>query len=240
MAIEGVYNTGPLWHRGRKPDWTEMEFQMRNWYYFTWLSGDHIVEQHVHFLDFVGWLMDERAPEQAWGYGGRSVRVEPKYGDIFDHHSVVYEYAKGVRVYALTRQQQGCFNGVYKTVLGTKGQVRLGGNWRQSGIYDNAGELKWQPEQDKQHAELNTFKEMFDGMLDGKPINDSRSMARSSMLAILGRMTTHSGQRITWDDAFASNKELAPKSYAWDADPPVLPNADGTYPHPVPGQTKVL
>ncbi len=240
VAIEGVYNTGPLWHRGRQPNWTEMQFQMRNWYYFTWLSGDHIVEQHVHFLDYVGWLMHEEPPLDAWGYGGRSQRVEPKYGDIFDHHSVVYEYANGPRVYAMTRQQSGCFNGVYSTVFGTKGQLRRGGNRRQSGIFTHKGDPIWQPTAEGKDAEVTCFKEMFAAMQAGKPINDSLSMGRSTMLAILGRMATHSGQRITWNEAFASNKVLAPTRYAWDADPPVLPKSDGTYPHPIPGVTQVL
>ena len=240
VAIEGTYNVGPLWHRGRQPDWTEMQFQMRNWYYFTWLSGDHIVEQHVHFLDYVGWLMREQPPLHAWGYGGRAQRVEPKYGDIFDHHSVVYEYANGPRVYAMTRQQSGCFNGVYSTVFGTKGQLRRGGTKRQTGIFNLQGEPVWQPDSDRADAEVNCFREMIAAMQAGKPINDSLSMARSTMLAILGRMATHSGQRVTWDEAFASNRVLAPARYAWDADPPVLPKPDGTYPHPVPGVTQVL
>ncbi|MBN2508182.1 MAG: Gfo/Idh/MocA family oxidoreductase [Verrucomicrobia bacterium] len=240
VAIEGVYNTGPLWHRGRQPDWTEMQFQMRNWYYFTWLSGDHIVEQHVHFLDFVGWIMNEAPPAHAWGYGGRSQRVEPKFGDIFDHHSVVYEYPNGPRVYALTRQQSRCFNGVYRTVFGTRGQLRFGAGRHQSGIFSPDGELTWKPELDTESSEHTTFREMFAAIDAGNPINDSLSMARSTMLAILGRMATHSGQRITWDEAFASNRVLAPARYAWDADPPVMPRADGTYPHPIPGQTEVL
>jgi len=240
VSIEGVYNTGPLWHRGRQPDWTEMEFQIRNWYYFTWLSGDHLVEQHVHFLDFVGWLLHEAPPLHAWGYGGRSVRVEAKYGDIFDHHSVVYEYANGLRVYALTRQQPGCYNGVYRTVFGTKGQLRQTGNPRQSGIFSGDGKLQWQPPAETTVPEVNRYREMFAAMQAGNPINDSLSMARSTMLAILGRMATHSGQQITWDEAFASKKVLAPERYAWDAPPPILPRPDGTYPHPIPGATQVL
>jgi predicted dehydrogenase len=240
VAIEGVYNTGPLWHRGRQPEWTEMEFQMRNWYYFTWLSGDHLVEQHVHFLDFVGWLMREEPPQQAWGYGGRSQRVEAKFGDIFDHHSVVYEYANGQRVYAMTRQQSGCYNGVYATVFGTKGQLRRGRNRRQSGIFDNKGELKWQTPTEAVVPEVNRYREMFAALLAGTPLNDSLAMARSSMLAILGRMVTHSGQQITWEDAFASNKVLAPERYEWAANPPVMPRPDGAYPHAIPGVTQVL
>jgi predicted dehydrogenase len=240
VSIEGVYNVGPLWHRGRQPEWTEMEFQVRNWYYFTWLSGDHFVEQHVHFVDFAAWLMHDEPPLQAWGYGGRSQRVEAKFGDIFDHHSVVYEYADGPRVYAMTRQQSGCFNGVYSTVFGTKGQLRRGGNARQSGIFTNKGEMKWQPAQEATAPEITRYREMFAAMQAGNPINDSLHMGRSSMLAILGRMATHSGQRITWEEAFASKLVLAPERYAWDANPPVLPRPDGTYPHPIPGVTQVL
>ena len=242
VAIEGVYNVGPLWHRGRQPDWTEMEFQMRNWYYFTWLSGDHIVEQHVHFLDFVSWLMREEPPLHAWGYGGRAARVEPQYGDIFDHHAVVYEYPRGVRVYALTRQQAGCFDGVYQTVFGTKGQVRFTAKRRQSGIYSLRGDLvsPLPGDADGQDAEVNCFREMFAGLASGRPINDTAVFARSTMLAILGRMATHSGQRVTWDEALASKVVLAPERYAWDAKPPVLPGPDGKYPHAIPGRTTVL
>jgi len=240
VAIEGVYNTGPLWHRGRQPEWTEMEFQVRNWYYFTWLSGDHIVEQHVHFCDYAAWLLRDEPPLQAWGYGGRSQRVEAKYGDIFDHHSVVYEYPNGPRVYAMTRQQSGCFNGVYSTVFGTQGQLRRGGKRRQEGIFTNRGELKWQLPAENEMPELNRYREMFAAMRAGKPINDSVSMARSTMLAILGRMVTHSGQRLTWDEAFNSNRSLAPDRYDWKATPPVVPGPDGNYPHPIPGVTQVL
>ena len=238
VAIQGSYNTGFLWHRGRKPEWTEMEFQMRNWYYFTWLSGDHIVEQHVHFMDVVGWIMQEQPPVDAWGYGGRQVRTDPKFGDIFDHHAVVFEYPGGEQVYAFTRQQAGCYNDVSYLVLGTKGRLTKGrGGW---GSFRIEGEVNWEGEKPSVHPEINTFREMFAGIETGKPINDSLSMARSTMLAILGRMATHSGQRITWDQAFASNRVLAPETYAWDADPPVLPGPDGEYPVPVPGVTKVI
>ena len=238
MAIQGTYNVGPLWHRGREPDWTEMEFQMRNWYYFTWLSGDHIVEQHVHFYDVVQWIMEEQPPRHAWGYGGRQSRTESKYGDIFDHHAVNYEYPGGQRVYGFTRQQRGCFNEVSYLVLGTKGRLTHQGRvWR---ISDLAGQNQLSIPKDGSHAEQNTFREMFAGIQSGQPRNDSLTMAGSSMLAILGRMATHSGQLITWDDAFASKRVLAPERYTWDADPPVLPDEDGKYPVPIPGVTEVL
>lgn len=238
LSMEGTFCTGHLWHRGRQPDWTEMEFQMRNWYYFTWLSGDHIVEQHVHFMDLVGWIMHEEPPLHAWGLGGRQVRVDPKYGDIFDHHAVIYEYADGERVYAFSRQQPGCYNDVSYMVQGTKGRMTKGtGAW---GRFIIEAEDTWDSGREKEHSELNTFREMFAGMRSGEPINDSVAMARSTMLAILGRMATHSGQKVTWEQAFRSQKVLAPDRYAWDGTPPVLPGPDGKYPHPMPGQTKVL
>jgi len=239
VALHGTYNTGFLWHRGREPDWTEMQYQMRNWYYFTWLSGDHIVEQYVHLIDRASWIMKEESPATAWGYGGRQVRTEPKWGDIFDHHAVVYQYESGPRMFAFTRQQTNCFNGVTDVVLGTKGQLTKG---RRGGIaiLDLKGEEKWAAEKDTRHPELNCFDEMFAGIREGKPINDSFTMGHSTMVAIMGRMATHGGQQIAWDDAFNSKLDLSPKSYAWDADPPVLPGPDGHYPEPIPGLTKVL
>ncbi|NUQ66633.1 MAG: Gfo/Idh/MocA family oxidoreductase [Pirellulales bacterium] len=238
VSMEMTYNTGFLWHRGREPNWTEMQFQMRNWYYFTWLSGDHLVEQHVHLADFTNWIMHEEPPLHAWGYGGRQVRTDPKWGDIFDHHAVVYEYAGGARLYAFTRQQANAYNEVSKLVQGTKGSLQSGlGGW---GKYVITGEQEWTAPSEAGHPELTTFREMFEGIRAGKPINDSRAMAGSTMLAILGRMATHSGQKITWDEAFKSDHVLAPASYAWDADPPVLPGKDGRYPEPIPGETKVL
>jgi len=237
QAIQTTYNTGSLWHRGREPDSTEMQFQMRNWYYFTWLSGDHLVEQHVHYNDVICWLMREEPPLHAWGYGGRQVRTEAKFGDIFDHHAVVYEYADGTRAFCYTRQQPGCFNENSKLVFGTRGQLRAARDWS---IHDLKGESLWRSAHAAKHPEVTCFEEMFAGIRSGKPINDSLAMARSTMHAILGRMATHSGQRITWEQALSSNLVLAPASYAWDASPPVLPGPNGHYPCPIPGLSKVL
>jgi predicted dehydrogenase len=238
VAIHGTYNIGDLWHRGRQPDWSEMTYQMRNWYYFTWLSGDHNVEQHVHFHDLAAWLMHDEPPLHAWGYGGRSVRTEAMYGDIFDHHAVLFDYPNGTRVYAFTRQQRNCWREVSYEVLGTKGRLSRGkGGW---GSYVIEGQTNWAAEKSDVNPEMNCFAEMFAAMRAGQPINDSHSMGRSTMLAILGRMATHGGQLVSWEEAFNSNRMLAPKSYAWDADPPVLPGPDGQYPHAIPGVTQVL
>jgi len=237
LDIQTTYNTGFLWHRGREPQTTEMEFQMRNWYYFTWLSGDHLVEQHVHYNDFVCWLLGEEPPVTAWGYGGRHVRTEAKWGDIFDHHAVVYEYANGLRYYAFTRQQAGCYNENSKLVTGSRGRLLEQRGWT---IRDLKGAEQWSSARDPRHPELNTFEEMFAGMRSGKPINDSRAFAGSTMHAILGRMATYSGRKVTWDEAMASDLSLAPKSYAWDAPPPVVPGPDGSYPHALPGGIRAL
>ena len=237
LTIQTTYNTGALWHRGRQPDWTEMEFQLRNWYYFTWLSGDHLVEQHVHYNDFVCWLLGERPPLHAWRYGGRAERTEAQFGDIFDHHAVVYEYADSIRYYAFTRQQRNCHDENSKIVFGTQAKLVSQHNWE---IQDLSGKVIWKPERDPRDPELNCFEEMFAAMRAGPPINDGLSMARSTMHAILGRMATHGGQRVTWDEALASDLHLAPQAYTFDADPPVLPDAEGNYPFPVPGLTRVL
>lgn len=237
LALQSTYNTGPLWHRGRPPEWTEMQFQLRNWYYFTWLSGDHLVEQHVHYNDFMAWIMNEEPPRQAWGYGGRQVRTEAKFGDIFDHHAVVYEYEGGPRYYAFTRQQPGCFNDNFRLVLGTQGQLSSERGMRILGL---DGQIVWEAGREERPPELTCFEEMFSALRAGTPINDSVAMARSTMCAILGRMATHGGQRVTWDEALASNLELAPQRYAWDADPPAMPGPDGQYPIPIPGVTTVL
>ena len=122
-AIQENFLTGTLWHRGRKPHWSEMEFQMRNWLYFTWLSGDHIVEQHVHSLDKALWLMGNVPPTYCYGLGGRQVRTDAKWGNIYDHFAVCFEWANGVKAFAYTRQMKGCHNDVDDYVIGTSGRA---------------------------------------------------------------------------------------------------------------------
>ena len=138
VAIRETYNTGTLWQRPRQPSWTEMEYQMRNWYYFTWLSGDHNTEQHVHSLDKAAWAMHDEPPLRAWGLGGRQVRTEAIYGDIFDHHAVCYEYANGVQVYSYCRQMAGCSSDVSDLFLGTQGRADILANK----IYDAKGKRR--------------------------------------------------------------------------------------------------
>jgi len=205
---------GSIWVKPRQPKWTDMEWQMRNWYYFTWLSGDFNVEQHVHYLDICAWLMKGEYPVRAVGMGGRQVRIGPEYGNIYDHHSVVYEYANGARLFSNCRQQPRCHSDMSCDVLGAKGTAHLteealtlsaGTTWKYSGPDNNI----YQTEHD----------ELFASIRSGKPINNGEYMAKSSLLAIMGRMATYTGQSITWEQALNSKEDLTPEKYEWGSIP---------------------
>jgi predicted dehydrogenase len=239
VTMQVTYNTGTIGGRDRDPKLTEMEYQMRNWYCFTWLSGDHNTEQHVHSLDKAGWAMKDEPPVAAWGLGGRQVRVGARYGEIYDHHAVCYEYAGGVQSYSFCRQQPNCWNDTTDNFFGTKGQANVLNGFT---IKDRSGKVVWKwdskkPRKNMYEAEHDA---LFSAIRAGTPINNGVYMARSTMLAILGRMTTYTGQRITWEDAMKSTQSLAPKAYAWDAEPPTKPGPDGQYPIATPGVTKFV
>ena len=236
VAIRETYNTGTLWQHPRQPDWTEMEYQMRNWYYFTWLSGDHNCEQHVHSLDKAAWALHDEPPVQAWGLGGRQVRTQAIYGDIFDHHAVCYEYANGVQVYSYCRQMAGCSGDTSDIFLGSQGRADILANK----IYDAKGKVVWHYQGPKPSMYDVEHQELFAAIRSGKVINNGVYMARSTMLAVLGRMATHSGQTVTWEQEIRSGIKLAPERYAMDATPPIVPDKEGKYPVSVPGVTKVV
>jgi hypothetical protein len=181
---------------------------MRNWLYFTWLSGDHNVEQHVHSLDKASWLMGDQPPVRATGLGGRQVRTEEKWGNIFDHHAVVYEYDNGVKLFAFCRQQDGTSTDTEDYFLGTRGRCEvlrhcITGpiNWTYSGPKPNMYGVE--------HVEL------FASIRAGKPLYNGDYMATSTMLAILGRMATYTGRAITWKQAIESKEDLSPAKYEW-------------------------
>jgi myo-inositol 2-dehydrogenase / D-chiro-inositol 1-dehydrogenase len=236
VNIEVVYNTGMLGGRDRDSSLTEMQYQMRNWYCFTWLSGDHNVEQHVHSLDKALWAMHDEPPARAWGLGGRQVRVDPRYGDIYDHHAVVYEYANGVRVYSYCRQQNGAWGSVTDNFFGSKARCAVLGGFQVQAL---DGEVVWRYKGPPAGGRMYVAEHeaLFASIRAGKPINNGLYMARSSMLAILGRMVDYTGEVLTWEKAINSQQVLAPKSYAWDAEPPTKPGKDGRYPVAMPGIT---
>jgi len=235
VALEVLRLTGNVSKQfDRQPQWTEMEHQMRNWYFFTWLSGDHNVEQHVHELDVAAWAMQGEMPVKAWGTGGRQARTDPKYGHIFDHHAVVYEYANGTRLYACTRQQVGSSRKRTDLIFGTKGRCDL----RACQFEGHDGKASWHYEGPKGNKFEIEHQELFGSIRSGRPINNGRYMAEATMMALLGRMVTYTGQEITWDQALNSKEVLAPEKYAWDAKPPILPDEDGRYPVAIPGVTQ--
>jgi predicted dehydrogenase len=209
VAMHCSYNTGPLWVKDRQEAWSDMEWQIRNWLYFTWLSGDHNVEQHIHSLDKMMWAMKDAPPVKAVGLGGRQVRTDPKFGHIFDHHAVVYEWANGVKLFAYTRQMAGCANDVSDHVMGTKGTCDV---MRHS--INSGGQVAWKytgkPGANMYQQEHN---ELFASIRAGKPINDGEWMSKSTLLAILGRMATYSGQVVTWEQAMNSKADLTPAKY---------------------------
>ncbi|MFO1502140.1 MAG: Gfo/Idh/MocA family oxidoreductase [Verrucomicrobiota bacterium] len=219
---------GPIWVKPRQPGWTEMEYHMRNWYYFTWLSGDFNVEQHVHMLDLSSWIMRDEYPVKAYGIGGRQVRTGPDYGNIYDHHSVIYEYANGQRLFANCRQQAGCMNDVGVHVMGSKGVATFGARGPEI-----QAESKWSYRGEKNNQSQTEHDELFASIRDGNPINNGDYMSKSTLLAIMGRMATYTGQTITWEQAMNSAENLSPARYDWNAAPP--PSAVA-----IPGQTKFV
>ena len=225
VATRVYWNGAGVWVRPRQPGQTEMEYQMRNWYYYTWLSGDHNVEQHVHSIDKVAWLMRDEMPVRAWGLGGRQQRTESKFGHIFDHHAVVYEYANGTRAFAYCRQQNGCYNEVGEIAIGTKGTAEV------PGARIN-GETKWRFDGPRPSMYQVEHDELFASIRSGNPIHDGEIMANSTMMTIMGRMVTYTGQALTWDQVINSEEKLGPEKYEW-----------GDVPEPsvaVPGVTKFV
>ena len=206
---------GGIWVKPREDDWTDMHWQMRNWYYFTWLSGDFNVEQHVHYLDVCAWVMGDY-PIKAVGMGGRQVRTEAMYGNIFDHHSVTYEYENGARLFSNCHQQRGCKNEMASYAYGSKGRAKVS----ESGL-EISNDTMWRFDREVKNMYQVEHDELFAGIRAGKPLNNGEYMAKSTMLAIMGRMATYTGQEITWEQAMNSSQDLSPKTYEWGAAPEI-------------------
>lgn len=233
-AIQCSYNTGFLWVNRRQPAWSDMEYQLRNWMYFTWLSGDHNVEQHVHNLDKVAWALHNQYPVKAVGLGGRQVRTGPESGHIFDHHAVVYEYANGLKCFSYCRQQAGCANDVSDHFFGSKGKAQISGINGTSRFVGPEGSKLWDYPQSQARRDTDMYQqehnELIASIRSGSPINDGDFMAKSTLMAIMGRMATYTGQAISWEMAMNSKEDLFPAAQEF-----------GSLPTPavaIPGQTK--
>lgn len=207
MALQNTYNTGSLWVRPRQAAWNDMTYQMRNWYYFTWLSGDHIVEQAVHSLDKMQWAMKNEPPVKCVAHGGRQVRTGAEFGHIFDHFSVVYEYANGARGYHYCRQQANTASDNSDYFIGTKGVATI----KAFGSLMITGDHPWRLRSREGIANMYQVEhnEMYDSIRKGQPINDGVWMAHSTLVAIMGRMAAYTGQEITWEQALNSQENLA-------------------------------
>jgi len=218
------WNQGELWVVKRTPQMSDMEWQCRNWLYFTWLSGDHIVEQHIHNIDVMNWAFGS-LPVKVTGMGGRQQRTAPEYGNIYDHFAVEYEYPNGVRVASMCRQIPGCADRVEERIVGTKGYA--------FGYGEIHGENFWKFEGDEPNPYVQEQADLIAGIRSGNFLNEGRRIAESTMCAIMGRMSAYTGRAIGWEWAMTSSKlDLTPPRYEFGPNP-VDPVA-------IPGQTQLV
>jgi predicted dehydrogenase len=214
VALETTRFNRLLKEEPRTPGMTDMEWQMRNWYNFTWLSGDFNVEQFVHELDRMAWLMGDQPPQRCWCVGGRQVRSGEGQGHIYDHFSALYEYADGVRLYASTRQQSGSDQEFYDLAMGTEGAAHLKD-------YKIEGRSPWKRKQGKSNMHQVEHDVMYAALRRGETINNGEYMPKSTMLAIMARMSAYTGKTLTWEQAMNSKEDLTPKAYDWDLPMPI-------------------
>jgi predicted dehydrogenase len=208
VAAQCYWNQGDLWVRKHEPGMTEIEWQCRNWLYFSWLSGDHIVEQHVHNIDVINWAMGTM-PKNIVGMGGRQVRVAPEYGNIFDHFYVEFEYPNGVRVSSMCRQTKGCAERVEERIVGTEGVAHCTGS-----TGEITGKKPWKFEGKEINPYVQEHADLVASIRDGKVLNEGRQIAESTMCAIIGRMSAYTGRAISWEWAMNSSKlDLSPAKY---------------------------
>jgi myo-inositol 2-dehydrogenase/D-chiro-inositol 1-dehydrogenase len=241
VALRCYWNGG---HPAKQPfphdNLSELEYQVRNWYFFSWLSGDHICEQHVHNIDVCNWIKQGH-PTDAQGMGGRQVRTGKEYGNIFDHHAVEFTYADGTKMLSQCRQIPGCANLVAEFAHGTRGLVSTNGAHAEMFV---DGKSMWRTSGGKAGYENNAYQAehdaLFDAIRNDKPYNEVEYGAHSTMTAILGRMATYSGQIVSWNAAIKSNHSLTTDAEKWDAPAPINPSSDGRYAIAVPGVTKVV
>jgi predicted dehydrogenase len=201
------WNGGVIWVIERQPNWSDMEWQLRNWNYFTWLGGDHIVEQHVHNLDVINWAFKSH-PVKALALGGRQARPNQNYGHIYDHFAVEFEYANGARMFSQCRQMNSCEGKVEEAVVGTKGSSNC---------------KDWIRGADKQilyrfrEQEVNPYQQEHQNLIDsiraGKPLNEAKAVAESTLTGIMGRESAYCGRSVEWDEILNSQRRWGPEKY---------------------------
>jgi predicted dehydrogenase len=234
ISIEENFLRAPYGVIERKPELSELEWQCSTQYHFRWLSGDDVVQSLVHNLDRTNWVLGNQPPTKCHGLGGRSSMVEPIYGDVFDHHAVVYEFPKDVRVYAFCRTTTGCYDEASSIILGSKGKAsilacRIWGetNWR------------WQGEANPYQIEHD---QLFAAIRSGQPLNNGDYLVRSTRIAVMGQISCYTGKEVTWDQALGSDFYYPPKPEECrdGMEPPTRPGPSGSYPVPIPGKTEMV
>jgi predicted dehydrogenase len=228
------WNNDGVWVKMREPAQTEMEYQMRNWYYFNWLCGDHITEQHIHNIDVMNWFKGAY-PVKAQGMGGRQVRTGKEFGEIYDHHYVEFHYADGTILNSQCRHIKGTYAIVDEMIIGTKGVVKCG-----AAEITSKGKSLYKFDKGAENNPYQTeHDELFEAIAKGQyKFADTENGAKATLTSIIGRMATYSGEVIEWDKTLNSGISIQPARYAWDAPPPVLPDSNGHYPIATPGVTK--
>jgi myo-inositol 2-dehydrogenase / D-chiro-inositol 1-dehydrogenase len=223
------WNQAGLWNRARESSWSDAEWQIRNWLYFTWLSGDHIVEQHVHNIDVANWVLKAH-PIKATGVGGRQWRTDPKYGHIYDHFGIDFEYPNGARVMSMCRQIDGTTGRIAEDFIGTKGRALLADRAPSRILGPNAWTLE-KPATPFVSPYVQEHTDLIAGIRSGKPYNELKQVAESTLTAILGREAAYTGQELTWDQVLKADQDLMPPNLTMGplAVPPV----------PMPGITKL-
>jgi len=235
VTIEENFLRGPYGVYKRLAGLNEVQWQCSTQYHFTWLSGDDVPQSLIHNVDRSRWALREQTPVKCHGLGGRSSMTDPKYGNVFDHHSVVYEFASGVRLYAFCRTTTGCYNEHSSLVFGTKGRANVT-------ACTIEGETQWKWKDTKQSPYDLEIKALIDSIRAGKPINSGYHMAKSTLATVMGQLSCYTGQEVTWEQAEKSDFYYAPKpeDCSFDMEPPIKPGPDGSYPVYKPGETKLL
>lgn len=207
LCARAYWNGGVIWVVERQPGWSDMEWQLRNWNYFTWLSGDHIVEQHVHNLDIINWALNAH-PVKALALGGRQARPDQTYGHIYDHFAVEYEYPNGARMFSQCRQMNGCEGKVGEAVVGTKGSSNCK-DW----IRGSDGQLAWRFREQEANAYQQEHQDLIASIRAGAPLNEAKAVAESTLTGIMGRESAYSGRSVEWDEVLNSKTRLGPEKY---------------------------
>ncbi|HVN04935.1 MAG TPA: Gfo/Idh/MocA family oxidoreductase [Bryobacteraceae bacterium] len=237
VAIQETWLRPPYVLYPRRPGMKEIEYQASNQYHFHWLSGDDVPQTLIHNLDRSSWALHNAAPTRCYGMGGRSTLKGEVYGDVFDHHAVVYDFPQGVRVYAFCRTIDNCYNENSSLILGTKGRCDL----LQLRI---TGETNWESQAAKSKADAYDLEHvaLFTGIRKGAPVNNGDYMVRSTQIGLLGQFSCYTGQQVTWDQFNKSDFYYPPlpENVAAETEPPVAPGPDGNYPVLVPGVTRLL